>query len=60
MHLDTKSEILECIAPTEIQTRVKPDTTAAILEGAVIVRQVRPRSSPTMSDNADTISILMY
>ncbi len=42
MHLDTKSEILECIAPTEIQTCVKPETTAAILEGSVIVRQVRP------------------
>ncbi len=54
MQCGTKSEILDCIAPTEIHTRVKPNTTAVILEGSVLVRQIRPGYAvTTMCDYAD-------
>lgn len=41
MHHTTKSEILDCIEPKDIEVD-RPMTTAAILDGAVLVQMLRP------------------
>ena len=49
MHHGDKSEILECIVPAELDNQ-RPSTTAAILDGAVLVQMIRPKSSETIGD----------
>ena len=55
MHQGTKSDILDCIAPVEVRTRVRPNTTVAILEGSVLVRQLRPGVSVYIRDYVDQV-----
>ncbi|KAJ8368254.1 hypothetical protein SKAU_G00082820 [Synaphobranchus kaupii] len=47
MHHGTKSEILECIVPKDLDNH-RPVTTAAVLDGAVLVQMLRPRSAVTI------------
>ena len=49
MHHGNKSEILYCIIPSELDNR-KPETTAAVLDGAVIVQMLRPGNAVTVGD----------
>ena len=49
MHHGEKSEILDCIVPKDLE-QDKPITTAAVLDGAVIVQMLRPRNSVTFGD----------
>ena len=49
MHHGEKSEILDCIVPKDLE-QDKPITTAAVLDGAVIVQMLRPRNSVTFED----------
>ena len=49
MHHGEKSEILECIVPNELDNQ-RPATTAAVLDGAVLVQMIRPRNSGTFGD----------
>lgn len=47
MHHGLKSEILDCIVPKEMESG-RPATTAAVLDGAVLVQMLRPGSSVTI------------
>ena len=49
MHHGNKSEILDCIVPKDLDNR-RPVTTAAVLDGAVLIQMLRPRSSVTIGD----------
>ena len=49
MHHGNKSEILDCIVPKELP-RQRPVTTAAVLDGAVLIQMIRPRNSSTFGD----------
>ena len=49
MYHGEKSEILECITPNELPIQ-RPVTTAAVLDGAVIVQMIRPRNSVTFGE----------
>ena len=49
MHHGDKSEILECIVPKELPNQ-RPVTTAAVLDGTVLVQMIRPRNSETFAD----------
>lgn len=49
LHHGTKSEILDCILPADLDNR-KAETTAAVLDGAVLVRMLRPTNSVTIAD----------
>ncbi|ELT89202.1 hypothetical protein CAPTEDRAFT_223408 [Capitella teleta] len=44
----TKSEMLDCLCVQEKQ--VAPDTTCALLDGAVVVQMLRPKNSTTFGD----------
>ena len=55
MHQTTKSDILECIAPPVVCTRDAPATTCTILDGSVLVQQLRPETSITIKDYVDTV-----
>ena len=44
MHHGEKSEILDCIIPEDLE-QDKPITTAAVLDGALIIQMLRPRNS---------------
>ena len=46
MHHGDKSEILDCIVPKNVT--VRPLTTAAVLDVAVLVQMLRPRNAVTM------------
>ncbi|ELU13546.1 hypothetical protein CAPTEDRAFT_218243 [Capitella teleta] len=48
IYLSTKSEILDCLCVQEKQ--VAPDTTCALLDGAVVVQMLRPKNSTTFGD----------
>ena len=63
MHQTTKSDIIQCIAPLEVCTKDAPATTCAIIDGSVLVQQLRPGSSVHILDYIDTVfgpHILMY
>ena len=47
LHHGTKSEILDCIVPADLENH-RPLTTAAVLDGAVLVQMLRPRNSVTI------------
>ena len=47
MHHGTKSEILDCIVPKNLDNH-RPVTTAAVLDGAVLVHMLRPGSAVTI------------
>ena len=47
MHHGTKSEILDCIVPKDLDNN-RPVTTVAVLDGAVLVQMLRPRSAVTI------------
>lgn len=47
MHHGTKSEILDCIVPRDLDNH-RPVTTAAVLDGAVLVQMLRPGSAETI------------
>ena len=49
MYHGNKSEILAMIVPSDLENR-RPVTTAAVLDGAVLVQMVRPRSAKTIGD----------
>eukprot|EP00745_Piridium_sociabile_P029611 TRINITY_DN48831_c1_g1_i5.p1 TRINITY_DN48831_c1_g1~~TRINITY_DN48831_c1_g1_i5.p1 ORF type:complete len:333 (-),score=65.80 TRINITY_DN48831_c1_g1_i5:455-1453(-) len=49
MHHGNKSEILDCIVPTDLDNR-RPVTTAGVLDGAVLIQMLRPRSAVTIGD----------
>ena len=55
MHQTTKSDILGCIAPPVVCTRDAPATTCTILDGSVLVQQLRPETSITIKDYVDTV-----
>ena len=50
MHHGEKSEILECVVPKELENQ-RPATTAAVLDGAVLVQMIRPRNSGTFGEH---------
>lgn len=47
MHHGNKSEILDCIVPRDLDNH-RPVTTAAVLDGAVLVQMLRPGSAVTI------------
>lgn len=47
MHHGNKSEILDCIVPRDLDKH-RPVTTAAVLDGAVLVQMLRPGSAVTI------------
>ena len=47
MHHGTKSEILDCIVPRDLDNH-RPVTTAAVLDGAVLLQMLRPGSAVTI------------
>lgn len=49
MHHGTKSEILDCIVPSDVPNH-RPVTTAAVLDGAVLIPMLRPGSAVTIRD----------
>lgn len=49
MHHGVKSEILDCIVPVDL-SNCRPVTTAAVLDGAVLVQMLRPRNVLTIGD----------
>ena len=49
MHHGEKSEILDCIVPKELDNQ-RPATTAAVLDGAVLVQMIRPRNVGTFEE----------
>lgn len=49
MHHGNKSEILDCIVPTDLDNH-RPVTTAAVLDGAVLVQMLRPGNSVNIGD----------
>ena len=49
MYHGSKSEILDCIVPTNLDNN-RPVTTAAVLDGAVLIQMLRPRSARTIGD----------
>ena len=49
MHKGDKSEILQCIVPKDLES-VRPETTAAVLDGAVLIQMLRPRNAVTLGE----------
>ena len=49
MYHGSKSESLDCIVPTNFDNN-RPVTTAAVLDGAVLIQMLRPRSARTIGD----------
>ena len=49
MHHGEKSEILDCVVPKNLEN-VRPVTTAAVLDGAVLIQMLRPRNVVTLGD----------
>ena len=49
MHHGEKSEILDCVVPKNLEN-VRPVTTAAVLDGAVLIQMLRPRNAVTLGD----------
>lgn len=50
MHHGTKSEILDCIIAVDLDTHTRPVTTAAVLDGAVVIQMLRPGTAVTIRD----------
>lgn len=48
MHHGTKSEILDCTVPKELNNQ-RPVTTAAVLDGAALLHVLRPGSAVTIA-----------
>jgi hypothetical protein len=49
MHHGYKSEIMECIVPPDLEN-IRPNTTACVLDGAVIIQMIRPGAAVTIED----------
>ena len=49
MHHGTNSEILDCFIPSNLDNK-KPDTTAAVRDGAMLVQMLRPGSATTIRE----------
>ena len=49
MHLGTKSEIVDCFVPKDLEIN-RPRTTTAVLDGAVLVHMLRPGSAITIGN----------
>ena len=48
-HHGNKSEILDCIVPADLDNQ-RPVTTAAVLDGAVLIQMLHPGSAVTIRD----------
>ena len=44
-----KSEVLDCFVPKDLDN-LRPNTTAAVLDGAVLIQMLRPRNAVTLGD----------
>ena len=49
MHHGEKSEILDCLVPKNLEN-VRPVTTAAVLDSAVLIQMLHPRNAVTLGD----------
>ena len=49
MYHGDKSEILDCFVPKDLDNQ-RPNTTAAVLDGAVLIQMLRPRNAVTLGD----------
>ena len=54
MYHGTKREILDCIVPNSSETG-KPQTTAAVLDGPVVIQSLRPVNSITIQEYIDNV-----
>ena len=49
MHHGEKIEILDCLVPKNLEN-VRPVTTAAVLDSAVLIQMLHPRNAVTLGD----------